>query len=739
MKPELSSIGAPARRLIWSPWRLALTAALTIIAFSVSGAVDPFTFAHISDTHIGGGPEHAKWLRNVLTDIRTHYPETEFIISTGDTTEFGYNDQFAEYKAIKAECPIPIHECIGNHDVRWSESGKENFRNSLGPTYVSFDHKGVHFVLMDVTVLIEQYAHFDGIQMKQLHDELDHLNGGPAVICMHHPPLSTGHFTDNEYEFASLIGRYNVPLVCTGHGHAFQRYTFNGTSYCMGGSTSTGADHHAYRIYRVNADHIDCIRRKLDDDKTTTDATIALAGRNAGNDIFSRSSTPRESRQDMATLGFSVKPQSGNFKTTYLVDKTLTGSMDASGGFPINFAALGAGRHQFVANVTANGESFCRADYFNTAPTTGPKIVRSFPLDSGCQSHPALDGDVLYVGANDHFLRAFDLVQGKELWRADLQREIISSPVVTSDTVIVGSLDRQIYCLDKHSGKTVWSYETSGSILASPLVNADVVYCGSGDYNLYALKAKTGELLWKFPTGKLVKATPALSNGKLFFGSWDNWIYCVNANSGELIWKVPASTGTRFAAATCNPLALGGRLFVCTHDYCMRCLDQANGSHIWMYKPKIDENGPSYSSPVAYKGSVYLGSINGHVVGFNFETGEKTLDLDVRPAKADPFFDSIPLLDNGRLYLGSVGGNLYCIDLNAKKVAWSIALQPGYIFTRPVLWKGHVLVGSMDDKVYEVDPGEAGRIATGAEAQMTTATATAKPRAKAGRKVRRAR
>src|SRR5690606_3629487 len=149
-------------------------------------------------------------------------------------------------------------------------------------------------------------------------------------------------------------------------------------------------------------------------------------------------------------------------------------------------------------------------------------ISRRFPLKSGNQSHPVIENGVLYVGANDGFMRAIDLKdeKGKTLWETQLNREILSTPAISGDSLIVGSMDTHVYCLDKTTGKITWKFKTGQAVLASPLVHDDVVYIGSGDKNMYAIDAKTGKEKWRFAASKLIKCTPAIANGRLFFGAW---------------------------------------------------------------------------------------------------------------------------------------------------------------------------------------------------------------------------
>lgn len=678
---------------------------LTLLTVLASAEVKPFTFIQFSDVHIGAGDNELR-LKQALADSQAHFPEAEFIICTGDLTEFGFEDQFSTVSALFKTSKIPVYPTTGNHDVRWSNSGKENYRHTFGDTYKTFDHNGVRFVMMDSSMLIEHYGHFDGMQLAQLKKDLDSMpQDGFAVLAMHHPPLHPGHFIDNEFQFADLIGQYNVPLVCDGHGHAFMRYERNGTTYCMGGSVSDGgAPKHSYRVYKVEPGKITAITRIYDRNITETQDEIPTDSRKRPD----LQTTVSQNLEMTATV--NGKPWDGNAMA--MLDQNATASLNFSAGkASIADLPYSNGIHQITTQVVADETTVISTVLFETDKERGTTISRRFPLKSGNQSHPVVKDDNLYVGANDGYMRAYDLADpsGKLLWETNLNSEILSSPAVTTTSLYVGSMDSNVYCLDRETGNVRWKFKTGQAVLASPLVADDVVFIGSGDHNMYALDANTGKKLWSFAAEKLIKATPALANGRLFFGAWDNFFYGLDAKTGELIWKTPVSirSNGHFSAATSNPVIAGENIIFCSHDYSVRCLSQESGGTLWVYQPDKTELGPSYSTAVVKGDIAYFGSINGHVVGHNVDTGKKVFDVDVRPEKKDDLFDSVPALKDGKLYVGSVNGNVYCVDIKSSKVAWKVALQPGFIFTGPALWKDRVLVGSLNDMVYEISPTSA--------------------------------
>jgi len=673
--------------------------ALTFSLALASAAVEPFTFVQFSDDHVGA-PGNEERLKEALADVDKTFPEADFIMITGDITEFGYASQYTTVTAILKTSKRPVYTTTGNHDVRWSDSGKENYRHAFGDTYKMFDHKGVRFVLMDSAMLIEHYGHFDGLQLKRLKNDLESASkDGFSVLAMHHPPLVPGHFIDNEYQFADLISKFDVPLVCDGHGHGLTRFSRNGTTYCMGGSVSnSGAPPHSYRVYKVTPNEITALVRNYETGKTKTEDPIPTSSKHA--DLITTATGDLE-----FSVALSGEPYSG--EAGVILDQQTSYGLQLDGGrLELSNARMSNGIHQLTVEVPDSGTTSISTLIFETDADPSTTITRRFELDSGNQSHPAVDGDILYVGANDGYMRAFDLADadGKLLWKRNLNSEVLSSPAITSSSVVVGSMDSHVYCLDKKTGDVQWQYKTGQAVLASPLVTSDTVYIGSGDKNMYALDVKTGKMKWSFAAEKLIKATPALANGRLFFGAWDNNFYALDAATGELIWKVPISQFANgwYSAATSNPVLVGDNIIFCSHDYTVRCLSQATGGTLWAYKPEKDELGPSYSTAVIKDGVAYFGSISGHVVGHDVNTGRKVFDVDVRPSKKDDLFDSVPRLDGDNIYVGSVNGNVYCVSISEKAVKWSMALQPGFIFTGPALWRDRVLVGSLNNMVYEI-------------------------------------
>jgi outer membrane protein assembly factor BamB len=95
-------------------------------------------------------------------------------------------------------------------------------------------------------------------------------------------------------------------------------------------------------------------------------------------------------------------------------------------------------------------------------------------LGDPLMSMPALhDGRVFQVypdsrGDHRHYLAAFDLTDGRELWRQALSGEIITAPVLVDSQVYVANLDGTLSCFRQDNGARIW--QESKNATSSPVV-----------------------------------------------------------------------------------------------------------------------------------------------------------------------------------------------------------------------------------------------------------------------------
>lgn len=720
-------------------------------AYSVTPAgrvvppVQNFRFLWITDTHIGAATGEEN-LRAVLADAARRVPDAVFILDSGDSTQYGYEEEWALYEKVAEDAPAPLFMTMGNHDTRWTEVGRQPVRERFGPVPRAITSGGVRFLLLNTGLLLEQYGHIERNAWEWAEKQMDDWTG-PVVIAFHHPLYSTKKFIDGYGRFLERLAGRNVPLVLTGHIHSHLAVEANGalllSAPAVMGKTAyyrvvefraaTASEPARVEVFQYTVgkeEVVSVVRRDIAPEASQSLPPMqtrleldALVVENTG--IFGA-----EAGEVVPPLGREKIPEAGRKPGDPLVgpsgpnawlDEDWPTTMTCLGGdrwaiaYPPHFPP---GNHTvLLRGLDSEGRPLVRYAEFTLLAgadaggrlqpetTAGPSWNVFAQLPAGIQARPLVHADRLVTVCNDGWVRCYERKTRIRVWsHRDGKDEVVSAPALSNGRVVYGSLRGAVVCLNMRNGKRVWESSVSGAVLATPLAAEDRIYIGTGGKTLEALDAETGQVLWTFPTKRLVKATSALHEGKLYFGAWDRTFYCVDAESGQLQWETELTTQTIFSPATCNPVVDDeGRILIVTHDYVTHCLDAATGKELWS-APDTDQSKPSYSTAVLHDGNAYLGSITGHMVGYRMSDGEPVLTLPVAPeGYYDALFDSAPILHNGRLYIGSVNGYAYAVDPAAGEVAWRLRLGPGFIFATPAVADDSALYfATLDGRIVEI-------------------------------------
>ncbi len=122
-----------------------------------------FTFAYISDSHI----THVKdkdfvrnWDRGLIRAVAESNlldPRPDFIFYGGDIAQLGKPEEIDHGLEILAGLRGDVHYVMGEHDY-YLDLG-EHWRKNLGPDHYSFDHKGVHFVVLNSILTYDDWTY----------------------------------------------------------------------------------------------------------------------------------------------------------------------------------------------------------------------------------------------------------------------------------------------------------------------------------------------------------------------------------------------------------------------------------------------------------------------------------------------------------------------------------------------------------------------------------------------------
>jgi len=163
----------------------------------MTGAMqDDFYFVQLSDTHWGFkgaalNPDAGGTLQKAVAAVNALPEEPEFIVFTGDLTHTTDDPQerrrrLAEFRDIVSALKNRnVHFMPGEHDASLDKG--QAWKEFFGPSYYSFDHKGVHFIAIDN--VSDPAARIGETQLAWLQADLAKQGKNAPIVVLTHRPL----------------------------------------------------------------------------------------------------------------------------------------------------------------------------------------------------------------------------------------------------------------------------------------------------------------------------------------------------------------------------------------------------------------------------------------------------------------------------------------------------------------------------------------------------------------------
>lgn len=212
-----------------------------------------FTFANLSDTHIGYG-NNDEILRNTLATIQEFAPNgIDAVLFNGDQTQDGTKEQAQRFASILKEAfdvtKVPMIVTHGNHDVYWSGCmTRAEFVDAYGKDMYLFDQdmnsiykgnrhveiNGYHFVSVDIQTYMPNYNTLSNETETWLRNTLDRIVGQDpnayVFVSCHSPAKDTvyGSMSDDmkdtgnwgaSAQLDSVLKEYPQVILFAGHTH----------------------------------------------------------------------------------------------------------------------------------------------------------------------------------------------------------------------------------------------------------------------------------------------------------------------------------------------------------------------------------------------------------------------------------------------------------------------------------------------------------------------------------------
>jgi len=157
---------------------------------------EEFLFLQMSDTHWGFtgpavNPDAAVTLERAVASVNSLERQPDFIVFTGDLTQttddaHERRTRLAQFRDIAAKLRVKdVRFMAGEHDA--ALDGGEAYREFFGDLHYTFDHKGVHFIVLDN--VSDPGGILGEAQLKWLRADLEHVDREAPVVVLTHRPL----------------------------------------------------------------------------------------------------------------------------------------------------------------------------------------------------------------------------------------------------------------------------------------------------------------------------------------------------------------------------------------------------------------------------------------------------------------------------------------------------------------------------------------------------------------------
>jgi outer membrane protein assembly factor BamB len=212
------------------------------------------------------------------------------------------------------------------------------------------------------------------------------------------------------------------------------------------------------------------------------------------------------------------------------------------------------------------------------------------------------------------------------------------------------------------SPRLLWTFDAKSGIESTAAIVDGKALVGTAEAGLLALDLssaeKGGKELWRSKTDAGIRSSPGVRNGKVYFGDDKGIFHCVDLKDGKPLWKFESEGGEIISSANFDGDAV---LFGCYDSY-LYCLSAEDGKLRWKYQTQ----GQVHSTPAVAAGNTFVAGCDEHLRVINIANGQEVAELEMGAQSA-----ASPAVAGERLFIGTLGSQVFSIDWKQRKVLWS--------------------------------------------------------------------
>ncbi len=273
----------------------------------------------------------------------------------------------------------------------------------------------------------------------------------------------------------------------------------------------------------------------------------------------------------------------------------------------------------------------------------------------------------------------------------------LNSPAIHEGILYIGENEGYLSAYELSNGTPIFRVEDEGGHHGTPIIIGDYLIYGTNEGRVYSRHKHTGEINYSVDLGSSIETKAVYHRGQLFFHTRNHKIFCLDAETGKILWaykrSVPYLTTLQRAS---TPLVYKGKLYVGMADGHLAAFSLEEGTLLW--ERKIVEGSKFIDTdikPSVYKGQILTGSMNGEAYLLSASTGRVHRKLPWGMTRS-PF-----RLKTGQLIFPQLNGELIITDENLKVEKRFFVSK--YSISAISFWKGRLAVGTLGGEVLSVN------------------------------------
>lgn len=274
---------------------------------------------------------------------------------------------------------------------------------------------------------------------------------------------------------------------------------------------------------------------------------------------------------------------------------------------------------------------------------------------------PLIFEGLVYVGDNAGYFSAYELENGRMVWREKENTTYHAGAVGYKDQVIYGSVQGLVTSRQYLTGKIKYSVDLGASIETSGTVYQGRIFFQLRNHQVFALDLETGKILWAYKRSisnltTLQRASkPIVYKDKVIVGFADGSLAALSLDEGVLLYETKLANAAKFLDIDMTAFVYNDFLYAGGVGSSMAVIDPKNG------KILRRSDFIASTSPIAIDNQLVFGTPSGEII-----LTDKNLNIDKRMKVANNIISSI-VIYNKLLAVGTTDGAISLVDQKTLK------------------------------------------------------------------------